>query len=97
MSDHQEFVTTDRKSAEENKASLLAYFESRRPYRVALGQKYFPDPFDIKGQKLLVAKCGTYPGDKVHLKRGEKACSECQEAARQSNREYRARKKQAAA
>lgn len=30
----------------ENVAGLLGYFESRKPFRRALGQTYFPDPFD---------------------------------------------------
>lgn len=33
---------TDRPTVEENKASLEAYFESRRPFRRMLGQTVFP-------------------------------------------------------
>lgn len=66
----------DRPTTEQNKASLLAYFKERRPYREALGQTHFPDPLN----PWPTPACGTPAGYKHHVKRKEKICEPCRKA-----------------
>lgn len=76
-----------RPTVEQNKASLLAYFAARRPYRIELGQTNFPDP-------LLThpaPKCGTPAGYKNHVKRKEKICDQCKESYSEHRPTRRAR------
>lgn len=87
-----------RPSYEENLASLLAYFASRRPYREALGQTFFPDPLDSvanRPESLVPIKHGTASGYDMEGRRNVAHCEPCIMAKRQANRESYRRYKQA--
>lgn len=93
-------VTTPRPSYEENLASLRAYFASRRPYREALGQTFFPDPLDAtanRPENLVPIKHGTASGYDMESRRNVEHCEPCIMAKRKANRESHHRRKQAKA
>lgn len=95
-----------RPTTEQNKESLLAYWKSRRPYRKALGQTIFPDPFSTRGGMKLAmfdtnrtwstrkpAPCGTPAAYQRHLRDGDPIDDDCRAAHAERASRYRARKK----
>lgn len=98
-----EVTEPPRPTTEQNTASLEAYFESRRPYRLRLGQTVFPEwhgpqkgkrayPKRKKPTRQLVP-CGTLSAYQRHLVKKEPIDDACREANRLKNRKYRERKK----
>lgn len=89
----EEEVMSARPTDEQNRESLLRYFEERRPYRKALGQTVFPDPFatyrDGVRTKAPTFTCGIPSGYDRHKRNGEKPCKACSEARKEYDRELR--------
>lgn len=99
-----------RLTEKENRESLLGYFKSRRPYRIALGQTDFPEPLgnrkgyrdgqDFKPRVRRMTKlkpCGTEASYQRHLLYKEPvddACKEEHARYRQAGRERKNAKAQ---
>lgn len=92
-----------RLTEKENRESLLGYFKSRRPCRIALGQTDFPEPLgnrkgyrdgqDFKPRVRRMTKlkpCGTEAAYQRHVTYKEpfdEACKEAHARYRQAGRE----------
>ncbi|WP_413455968.1 hypothetical protein ACLQ8T_05670 [Glutamicibacter sp. FR1] len=93
----------EQKDVQRNKQALLEYFASRKPYREALGQTDFPDPFNVKaGPRKGASKtwrsrakkpCGSEGAYQRHIKKNEDIDPACRAAHAVHAQEYRARKK----
>lgn len=95
----------EQKDVEQNKRGLLDYFAYRKPYREALGQTDFPDPFNVKagprkgtphhaGRRTRPrAKCGTPAAYQRHIRENEPIDDVCRKAHTERARTYRAQKK----
>lgn len=95
-----------RLTEKENRESLLGYFKSRRPYRIALGQTDFPEPlgnrkgyrdgqdFKPRVRRMTNLKpCGTEAAYQRHLLYKEPVDDACKEEHSRYRRAGRDREK----